>query len=158
MKPLWQKILLCVIAVEVLGSVSGIITAGSIQGWYADLEKPPGTPPNWVFGPVWTTLFALMGIALARVWHLGKPGPERQRALMWFGIQMFLNIVWTPVFFGLHQMLAALVVIVALWVAILLTMRSFFQIDRLAGWLLLPYLTWVSYATYLNAGNWWLNR
>lgn len=157
-KRFWIKVVICVLAVELLGASGGLITVGSVKDWYPTLDKPPGTPPNWVFGPVWTTLFALMGIALARVWHIGQPGLEKRRALIWFAIQMVLNVAWTPVFFGLHQLLAALVVIVLLWMAIVMTIRSFGAIDRLAAWLLVPYLTWVSYATYLNAGNWWLNR
>ena len=157
-KKFWVKALLCVLAIELLGGLGGFITSTSVKDWYPTLEKPPGTPPNWVFGPVWTTLYALMGIALARVWHQGETGLPKKRALTWFAIQMALNVIWTPVFFGLHQLGAALVVIVLLWIAILMTNRKFCPIDRLASWLLVPYLVWVSYATYLNAGNWWLNR
>lgn len=158
MKRLWVKVLLCVLAVEILGAAGGIVTSTSVKDWYPSLEKPPGTPPNWVFAPVWTTLFALMGIALARVWHSDQSNPLRRSAFVWFAVQMVLNVAWTPVFFGLHWLGVALVVIVALWIAIALTIRAFFQVDRLAAWMLIPYLAWVSYATYLNAGNWWLNR
>lgn len=157
-KHFWFKAVICVLAIELLGGLGGFITSTSVKDWYPTLDKPPGTPPNWVFAPVWTTLFALMGIALARVWHKGEPGPPKKRALTWFAIQMILNVVWTPVFFGLHRLGVALVVIVLLWIAIMMTIRAFRAIDGPASWMLVPYLAWVSYATYLNAGNWWLNR
>ncbi len=157
-KHFWFKAVICVLVIELLGGLGGIITSTSVRDWYPMLQKPPGTPPNWVFAPVWTTLFALMGIALARVWHRGNAGPERRRAVTWFVIQMILNVVWTPVFFGLHWLGVALVVIVALWMTILMTIRAFAAVDRPSSRLLAPYLAWVSYATYLNAGNWWLNR
>ena len=156
--PLWLKILLSILIVEVLGGVGAIWTAGSIDNWYADLVKPPGTPPNNLFAPVWTTLFAMMGTSFALVWHRAESGPRKKSALGWFGGQFALNLAWTPVFFGLHQMGAALVIIVALLAAIAVTFLKFRPLDRLAAYLLVPYGIWVSYATYLNAGNWWLNR
>lgn len=146
------KLLLCVIVVMVLGAAGGFLTAGAIPGWYATLEKPPGTPPNPVFGPVWTVLYLMIGISLARVWHFATPGPRKRGALVRFFIQMGLNLAWTPLFFGAHLVAVALATIVALWVMILLTILSFKPLDRPAAWLLLPYLAWVSYATYLNAG------
>ena len=155
--PLWLKIILCIIVVEILGGLGAFVTAGSIDNWYADLNKPPGTPPNWLFGPVWTALYAMMGTALALVWHRATPGPVRKTALTWFAIQLVLNLAWTPVFFGLHQMLVALVIIVAMLVAIGITISKFRPIDRFAAWLLIPYAIWVSYATWLNTGYWWLN-
>lgn len=156
--PLWLKILICIIAAEILGGLGGFLTASSIGTWYADLNRPPGTPPNWVFGPVWTALYAMMGTAFALAWHRGDPGPDKKSALTWFGIQLVLNLVWTPAFFGLHQMLVALVIILALLVAIVITIRKFRPISQPAAWLLVPYAFWVSYATWLNAGYWWLNR
>lgn len=156
--PLWLKIVLCIIAAEILGGLGGFLTATSIDTWYADLNKPPGNPPNWLFGPVWSVLYAMMGTAFALVWHRADPGPEMKSALTWFVIQLVLNLAWTPVFFGAHQMLAALVIIVSLLGAILITIRKFRPISQLAGWLLVPYTLWVSYATWLNLGYWWLNR
>ena len=152
------KILLCVILIELVGGAMALTMGDSLKEWYPALNKPPGTPPNWLFGPAWTLLYGLMGAAVALVWHRAEPSPAKRTALQWFVFQMVLNLVWTPVFFGFHQMLAALVIIVSLWVAILITIRAFRRVDALAGWLLVPYLIWVSYATYLNAGNWWLNR
>ncbi|MCB1225659.1 MAG: tryptophan-rich sensory protein [Verrucomicrobiales bacterium] len=155
---LWQKIVLCVILIEVLGSLGAVITTSQIPGWYVNLSRPPGVPPNWVFGPVWTVLYALMGTALARVWHRPAAAEMKRPAYRWFGLQMLLNVAWTPVFFGLHQLGVALVIIVAMWIAIWITLRKFYSIDSMAGWLLLPYLAWTTYATYLNARFFWLNH
>lgn len=147
---LWIKTVICVVAIEVAGLLSGLLTTGSIGTWFAELEKPPGNPPNWVFGPVWTTLYALMGIAVARVWHAPPHPPVRRTALLFFTVQMILNLAWTPVFFGAHQIGVALLIIVALLFAIGLTIHLFRQVDKPAAWLLVPYLLWVGYATYLN--------
>lgn len=152
------KIILCVVAVEVLGSAGALTMGDALKEWYPNLSKPPGTPPPWVFGPVWGTLYAMIGIALALVWHRGEPGCAKRSALLWFGVQMALNVAWTPLFFGLRQVALALVVIVVLWVVIGVTIQRFRRVDRLAAALLIPYLAWVSYATWLNAGYWWLNR
>ncbi len=155
--PLFARILICVVVIELLGFASGFSTFSSIKTWYADLEKPPGTPPNWLFGPAWTTLYALIGVAVALVWHKVEPGPQKKRALGWFTVQMVLNLLWTPVFFGMHRIGAALVVIIALWLTIVFTIIAFRKLNPVAGWLLVPYLLWVSYATYLNAGQFVLN-
>lgn len=152
MSKFWPKLILCVLVVMVLGASGGFVTVKSIPGWYAGLEKPPGTPPNTVFGPVWSVLYLMIGVSLSRVWHFAPAGPEKRRALIRFAIQLVLNLAWSPVFFGAHLVAVALVVIVALWVMILLTILAFKPLDRTAAWLLAPYLGWVSYATYLNAG------
>lgn len=158
MTKFWPKLVLSVVLVMVLGATGGLITAGAIPGWYAKLEKPAGTPPNAVFGPVWTVLYLMIGISLARVWHFAPPGERKDTALMRFAGQMLLNLSWTPLFFGAQLLAVALVVILALGTAILLTILAFKPLDRVAAWLLMPYLAWVSYATYLNAGFFWLNR
>lgn len=157
---LWMRILLVVLVVEVLGGLSAVTMGGSLSQWYPALHKPPGTPPNWLFGPVWTLLYLMMGAAGALVWHrhAARPEPASGRGLRWFAIQLALNVGWTPLFFGLHFLGGGLVVIIALWLAIAMTIRLFAGVDRLAAGLLVPYLVWVSYATYLNAGLWWLNR
>lgn len=156
--PLAVKIVLCALATILLGSTGGIVTASSIGGWYQTLEPPPGTPPNWVFGPVWTLLYAAMGTALALVWHRVPKGAPKRHALALFGVQFALNLAWSPVFFGLHRIDAALAVIVTLLAAVLMTIRRFLPLDRLAAGLLVPYALWVGYATYLNAGFLMLNR
>jgi translocator protein len=155
---LWLKIILSIIAAEILGGLGGFITASSIGSWYAALERPPGVPPNAVFGPVWTVLYALMGISFALIWHRVPAGPAKRRALVAFAIQLVLNLAWTPVFFGAHQLAAALMVIVLLILAIIATIVRFRPLDRVAAGLLVPYLLWVCYATYLNAGFMVLNR
>lgn len=154
---LWLKILICVLVINVLGAAGAIFTSGSLKDWYALLEKPPGVPPNWVFGPVWTTLYAMIGLSLALFWHQVKAGRAKTVALRWFFSQMVLNLAWTPLFFGAHLLGVALVVIVLMLVAILITLVLFRRQHKLAGRLLIPYAIWVSYATYLNAGYFALN-
>ena len=136
-----------------LGLASGSITASSVGNWYPSLRMPPGTPPNWVFPPAWTVLYVLMGIAAWLAWRV----PVHRRALRLWGWQLALNAAWTPAFFGLRSPALGLTVILPLLAAILLTMRAFARLRPLAAWLLLPYLAWTSYATYLNLGFWWLN-
>ncbi|MCA8936575.1 MAG: tryptophan-rich sensory protein [Planctomycetes bacterium] len=121
--------------------------------WYRQLEKPFFNPPNWIFGPVWTTLYLLMGISAWLVWRRGSSG----WALKLFIVQLALNALWTPVFFGLHALGAALIVIVAMWLAILATIIAFWKLSRPGAAMLIPYLLWVSFATLLNASLWWLN-
>ncbi|MGB6219794.1 TspO/MBR family protein [Haloferula sp.] len=149
---LWLRILISALVVILLGSLSGILGQASDRSWYQALNRPPGTPPGWVFGPVWTVLYALMGAAFALVWHQAAGTPHRAAAIRLFVIQMLLNLSWTPVFFGAQQILPALLIIISLWVLILLTIRRFLKVDATAAKLLIPYLIWVSYATYLNAG------
>ncbi len=135
-----------------LGIASGLSTAGGADGWYQSLAKPPGTPPSWVFGPVWSVLYLMMGVALGRL-VVRKAWP----AVWIFAAQFALNLMWTPVFFGAHQIAAALLVITAMWVGLAFTIRLAGKSDKISAWLLAPYLAWVSYATYLNAGFLWLN-
>jgi tryptophan-rich sensory protein len=155
---LWLKILLCILVVNILGGAGAFFTMGSLREWYDSLAKPPGVPPNSIFGPVWTVLYAMMGTAFALVWHRASSGSAKRTALWTFLAQFLLNLAWTPLFFGAHLLGVALVVIVALWIMILLTILKFRPLDRLAAGLLVPYLIWVSYATYLNAGIFFLNR
>jgi len=148
----WNKwaalivLLAIVAAVSVLGSA---VTVPKIPGWYASLNKPAFNPPAWVFGPVWTALYAMMAVAAWKVW-LQPATPERRTALAWFALQLVLNAAWSQVFFGLERPGWALAVIVALVVAVAVTLWRFFQLDRLAGWLLAPYLAWLLFATVLN--------
>ncbi|MEP4078888.1 TspO/MBR family protein [Haloferula sp.] len=146
------RIVICALTVILLGSLSGILSQSADRSWYQSLIKPPGTPPGWVFGPVWTILYSLMGASFAIIWHLPPGTPSRPCAIRFFLIQLLLNLSWTPVFFGAHQILPALLIIATLVVAIVLTIRQFSRINGTAGKLLIPYLAWVSYATYLNAG------
>lgn len=138
-------------------AVGGALTATSVNDWYPELAKPPWNPPAWVFGPVWTTLFVLMAVALWRVW-----AHRRHRrvghAIGLFGLQLALNVTWSALFFGLRSPGAALVEIPFLWLAIAATTVAFWRIDRVAGALLLPYLGWSGFAIALNAAIWSLNR
>lgn len=124
------------------------------DAWYQALARPSWNPPPWVFGPVWTTLYATMGLAAWRVWLRGG----WCRPLAWWGLQLLLNAAWTPVFFGLHLLGASVVVIVALWLALATTVASFARVDRIAAWTLVPCLAWVTFAAALDAAIWWANR
>ena len=140
----------------VLGSSGGLLTINEIPGWYAALQKPSFNPPNWLFGPVWTALYIMMGVAFYLVWR-NPPSAGRKKALSAFLVQFALNCAWTPVFFAMHQLGAALVVIVLMWLAILRTIFLFAPFSKTGSWLLVPYISWVSFATLLNAAIWWLN-
>lgn len=130
------------------GVLGSIFTISSIPTWYATLNKPPFSPPNWVFGPVWTTLYILMGISLYLVWV--SKSKVKSSALNIFWIQLALNTLWSIIFFGLKNPSLAFVDIIALWIVIFLTIKSFYKINKLAGNLLVPYLLWVTFATILN--------
>lgn len=141
-----------VFAVSLAGSA---VTLPQIPTWYAGLTKPSFTPPNWLFGPVWTTLYAAMAIA---VWRIGTPSSAAQkRAVIFFVVQLVLNGVWSPAFFGLESPLLGMLIIVPLWIAIAVTLAAFWRLDRVAGLLLVPYLVWVTYATMLNIAIYALN-
>ncbi len=144
------------LAAGAIGSLA--VTGQGFSSWYAAIEKPGFTPPSWVFGPVWTVLYLLMGVAAFLVWQKGLGSAVVRIALVWFLVQLALNAAWTPVFFGLHRIGLAVVVIVLLWAAIVVTMYWFFRVSRPAGTLLVPYLLWVSFAAVLNAAIWHLNR
>jgi translocator protein len=139
-----------------VGGLSSTFPLRAIPTWYAALAKPPLTPPNHVFPVVWTVLYALMAVSAWIVWKT-RPSPCRRRGLRLFLVQLALNFLWTWIFFGAHQMLTAFVDLVALWVAILLTIHTFRKMSTTAAWLLAPYLAWVTFAGYLNFALWRLN-
>lgn len=143
-----------VLAANVLGSIA---TIPNIPGWYAGLVKPSFNPPNWIFGPVWTTLYVMMAYAFFRVLRQPRFTAGRSRAIGAFLVQIVLNALWSFAFFAAHSPLAGLVVVVLLWLCILWTMLEFWRLDTLAGALLAPYLAWVSFATLLNFMIWRLN-
>lgn len=166
-----KKIFLSLLLPQLAGGIGSIFTSSSISVWYRGLEKPVLNPPSWVFGPVWTILFVLMGIAFFLIW---KKIPEKNFqkliskltgtrktlvfALSVYGIQLVLNTLWSILFFGLKNPGLALIEIGFLWIFILYTIVLFYKIDKVAAYLLLPYLAWVSFATYLNYALWTLNR
>lgn len=131
------------------GGIGGLITANSVREWYPVINKPTWTPPNFLFGPVWTTLFILMGIAFYVIWQSKKTKPQGE-AMKFFIVQLVLNVLWSGLFFGLRQPWLAYVDIVALWILILMTIKKFWAIKPVAGILLIPYILWVSFASFLN--------
>jgi tryptophan-rich sensory protein len=150
---LLTSLLLCLLA----GAIGSIFTVSSLQDWYLLLEKPAFSPPSWVFSPVWTVLYILMGISLYIVWEKGLQQRDVKIGLLIFGIQLGLNILWSYLFFGLRSPYYAFIEIILLWLAILLTIIQFRKISKTASYLLLPYILWVSFAMLLNYNLWILN-
>lgn len=151
-------VLVCFIALsQGAGLIGSIFTAPAIGDWYATLAKPDLAPPSWVFAPVWTTLFALMGTAAFLIWKRGLEQKRVRVALGIFLLQLVLNTLWSVIFFGLRSPGGAFIEIVLLWLAIAATIIAFAKISRLAAWLLAPYILWVSFAGYLNLMIWTLN-
>jgi len=150
-------LVLAIIICELAGGAGALFTLSAIPGWYAGLIKPALNPPNWIFGPVWTTLYFLMGIAAFLVWRKGLSQKDVRTALIIFGIQLLLNVAWSVIFFGAHNPAGAFADIVLLWLAILATIITFYKISPAAAYLLLPYILWVSFAGYLNYAVWTLN-
>ncbi len=142
---------IAIVATVAIGSLSGLATANSIDTWYATLEKPFFNPPNWIFGPVWTLLYILMGYAAGRVWSSTTHDGLKRSALTAYVVQLLLNAAWSILFFTLQAPLVALVEMLLLWATILWCMRWFKQVDAAAWKLLVPYLMWVSFAAVLNA-------
>ena len=142
-----------------VGYLSSKVTQASIETWYPMIKKPIFNPPNWVFAPVWTLLFILMGISSGLIWNqMAVKMPLVKKGMLFFIIQLALNALWSYIFFGLHNFLLALVEIVLLWLMIYETYHVFKQIDKKAAYLLIPYLVWVGFATLLTASIFWLNR
>ena len=151
------KIVLVVVLCVTVGYLSGLVTRESILTWYVTLNKPSFNPPNWVFAPVWTLLYIMMGVAAGMIWTSNSDEQTTKKALGFFAIQLGLNALWSYLFFGLHNPLLALIEIILLWLMIFETYNLFKKIHKTAGFLMLPYLVWVSFATILNASICWLN-
>ncbi|MBC7721156.1 MAG: tryptophan-rich sensory protein [Pedobacter sp.] len=151
------KLITCLIFTVGLGGASGFFTVSEIAKWYVTLNKPSFNPPNYLFGPVWTVLYILIGISLYLIWKQ-PPNPQRKKAIIVFLIQFAINISWSFIFFNQHQILLALVDIVAMWLFIIFTIIIFSKISKAAAWLLVPYLFWVSFAVILNSAIWILNK
>lgn len=151
------KLFIAIGVSELAGVIGGLFTASSIPTWYASLVRPEIAPPNWVFGPVWTTLYALMGVALFLVWQKGWERRDVKNASLIFMGQLILNTLWSIIFFGLRLPGVAFIEIIFLWLTILATIFAFAKISRPAAWLLAPYILWVSFAAYLNFALWILN-
>jgi translocator protein len=140
-----------------IGAIAGIFTSKAIPTWYETLNQPSFNPPNWVFGPVWTTLYFLMGISLFLIWKQNED-KDRNRAILVFMIQPILNFGWSFIFFYFHQLGLALFEILLLWLSIFLMILIFYRIRPLAAFINIPYLLWVTFATILNAAYYFLNR
>lgn len=153
----YPKLILSIILIEIIGSLGAIATTPAIPGWYASLIKPFFTPPSWVFGPVWTSLFFLMGFALYLVWQEGLEKRPVRLAVYTFSIQMILNVLWSFLFFGMQNPLFGLIEIIILWFVIIITIFKFFKVSRPAAYMMIPYICWVTIATALNLAVWLLN-
>lgn len=151
------SLMICLTIPLLVGGISGYMTVSGLNGWYTTLVKPSFNPPNVIFGPVWTTLYALMGISVYMVWTASQ-NPLRRTALIAYSVQLFLNFWWSIIFFQFQNLPAALAEIILMWLAILYMIIIFRRIKPLAAYLQIPYLLWVSFATVLTASIWWLNR
>ncbi|MGD9346075.1 MAG: tryptophan-rich sensory protein [Candidatus Aminicenantes bacterium] len=152
------KLVVAIVVCQLAGVIGGFFTASSVKTWYATLTKPAFNPPNWIFSPVWITLYVLMAVALFLVWRKGLQTEGVKSALLFFGMQLTLNTFWSILFFGLKMPLLAFIEIVILWDFILITVLKFKKISKPAALLLVPYLLWVSFAAVLNFFLWYLNR
>lgn len=152
------RLIISIIICQTTGVIGSFFTAPSIPGWYASLNKPGFTPPNWIFAPVWTSLFLMMGISLFLVWQKSAVLKlDAGKALFVFAVQIILNILWSIIFFGLHSPEIAFFEILFLWTAILLTVIQFRKISSASAVLFIPYLLWVSFASLLNFSIWRIN-
>jgi tryptophan-rich sensory protein len=154
----WFKLISSLLICQVAGGVGSIFTMPAISTWYATLQKPAFNPPNWIFGPVWTLLFLLMGVALYLVWSKSNEQKGRNKAIIFFSVQLIFNIVWSFAFFYLQNPLAGLIEIIILWIFIILTIIYFYKISKTAAYLLIPYILWVSFAAVLNYFLYILNK
>jgi translocator protein len=139
------------------GAIGSVATVTGINSWYAELIKPSFNPPNWIFGPVWTTLYIVMGVALYLIWQQGLGKSFVKNSFILFVVQLVLNAAWSIAFFGMQNTGLALLVIALLWVSILILIIRFYKINKLASYLLIPYILWVSFASVLNFSIWQLN-
>jgi len=151
------KLFISIIICQMAGVIGSIFTTPKIGIWYVYLKKPFLSPPNWVFGPVWTLLFILMGVSLWFVW-IDQNKKYKKKAIIFFIIQLVLNILWSFLFFGIESPLLAFLGIICLWLAILFTILEFYKIYKIASYLLIPYIVWVSFASYLNLFIWIINK
>ncbi len=153
------RILAVVVTCLAVGYFSGIVTRSAVTTWFPTLVKPSFNPPSWVFAPVWSMLYVMMGVAAGLLWD--RIEAEREvvkKALIFFAIQLALNALWSYLFFGLQNPMLAGLEIILLWLMIFETYIQFAKINKISGYLLLPYLAWVSFTAVLNGSIWWLNR
>lgn len=144
-----MKIVTSIVVCLLIGYAGGIATSSSVNGWYLSLQKPVFNPPNWIFGPVWTALYIMMGLSFGMIWKM-QPTPERNLAMIIFIIQLILNFTWSFLFFYFKNLLGAFIEIVVLWLLIVFCMVLFYKLKPAATYLLIPYIFWVSFASFLN--------
>ncbi|GGI49093.1 tryptophan-rich sensory protein [Mucilaginibacter galii] len=154
----WTHLIISILITESIAATASLFTISQIPVWYRTLNKPSFNPPNWLFGPVWTVLYVLIAIAAYLVWQRRDDSPLYKKARNAYILQLILNFAWSAVFFGMHQVLGALVVIGLLWLSIVAIIYYFGKFNKVAAWLLVPYLLWVSFASVLNLYIYLLNR
>jgi translocator protein len=152
------KFIIAIVVPLLVGGLSGYLTIDGVNGWYSTANKPSFNPPNWLFGPVWTALYTIMGISLFLVWKQQKATPFRGAALTIFVVQLVLNFFWSILFFKMAQPGFAFFEIVLMWLSILAMLILFYKVKPIAGYLQIPYLCWVSFASVLNFAIWQLNK
>lgn len=153
----YLKAILFIVVAQSAGLIGALFTTPAIDNWYKYLEKPSLAPPNWIFGPVWTLLYTLMGISAYLVWNSKKDRLKKQTALLLFASQLILNTIWSIIFFGFKQPGIAFLEIIILWIAIMATIIKFRDLNKAAAYLLVPYVLWVTFAAYLNLSIYLLN-
>jgi benzodiazapine receptor len=158
----YKRLIVSLALPQIAGLAGSFFTVSAIPSWYALLQKPVFSPPNWIFGPVWTVLYIMMGISVYLIWSAYAKAPadsneKEKRALTLFWIHLFFNAIWSPIFFGLQHLFFALIVIGIIWLLIVTLMCLFWKINKVATYLLIPYLAWVSFASALNYQLWLLN-
>lgn len=151
----WSKLVISILIAQSAGFIGTFFTIGAIPTWYAFLNKPTFSPPNWLFGPVWTILYTMIGISFYLIWINYKK--NNSWAIKFFIFHLLLNSMWSIIFFGLKNLSLALIEIVILWSSILYMIKNFYKINKLSSFLLIPYLLWVSFASILNLSIWMLN-
>ena len=151
------KLLISIAIPLLVGAISAYFTVTGVESWYQTIQKPSWNPPNWIFGPVWTTLYVMMGVAFWMVWKEDTSRELKMIAVILFGVQLILNFLWSFIFFKLELPGFAFLEILFLWIAILATIFAFAQVNKTAAWLLVPYISWVSFAAILNFTIWRLN-
>lgn len=149
------KLIISLAVPQLIGGLGALFTNSSIEGWYQTLNKPSWNPPGWLFGPVWILLYFLMGIACYLLWKSNSP--LKKKLLTLYAVQLLLNGLWSPAFFGMESLLLGLSIIVPLWILIVTCVLEFRKANSTASTLMIPYLLWVTFATTLNTAIWWLN-
>ena len=152
------KLAISIVVCQVTGFIGSVFTLPSIPTWYTTLKKPSFTPPNWLFGPIWTTLYVLMGISVFLIWSRELKDSQVKKSLSIFFIQLIVNVLWSIAFFGFRSPSTGFIIIIILWVSILFTIIKFYRISKTAGFLLIPYIIWVSLAAILNLTIFILNH